>query len=338
MNIERYEHLTLSERQVIYKMLGKGKKEQEISKDLNRPRSTINRELKRNRPRRELRRHLSSLELAQVAHQLALKRRSDSKRGERNPLKLVLVRDYIIECLEKGRYSPEDISMKIDIELGIDISGKTIRRWIFSRATELRQYLACKGKKRKNRATPSKRQFSDGTSKRSIHEREEVVTKRERVGDYEADLIVCRQSRVCILSVRERKTRKCWLRLLPNRESETVRSALIGIFANIPATLRHTCTFDNGSEFAKAYEVEKLLNLKSYWCDAYCSWQKGSVEEQNKEVRRHVPKGSDLSKVTVNKLHLVEFYMNDKPRTCLNGQSSEELWQSALAEARKSVH
>ena len=338
MKNENYEHLKLEERQIIYKMHGEGKTEQEISKEVRRAKSTISRELKRNQSNRALRRHLTALELAYIAHQKAILRRSESKKGERSSIKLALVRDHIVECLKDRKWSPEDISISIKTVLGVSVSAKTIRRWIYSDAKELKTSLTYKGKKRNKRIAPKRKRNSDGSYRRSIHEREEIINDRRRVGDYEADLIVCSQSRVCILSVRERKTRECWLRLLPNSESETVRGGLIGIFANILPTLLHTCTFDNGSEFAKVYEVEKLLGIKSYWCDAYCSWQKGSVEQQNREVRRHFPKTTDLSQITKEQLKLVEFYINDKPRACLNGLSSEELWQSALFKARSLLH
>ena len=333
-----YTHLTREERKIIYVMLCKGETDSEIAKEICRPRSTIWRERHRNKLSRELRKNLDPLQQAKEIHEIAVRRRSDSKRGPRGSIKQVSVRELIVECLEERKYSPETIALKVKAELGVNISGKTIRRWINSNYQSLRQHLALKGKKPRQRLTNKQKQYSDGTIKKSIHDREEEVNNRSRIGDYEADLIVCNQSRVCILSVRERVTREAWLRLLPNSESETVRKGLMGIFANIPSILCCTCTFDNGSEFAKVYEIEKLLSIKAYWCDAYCSWQKGSVEEQNKEVRRHIPKGTDLSTISADYLARIQFYLNDKPRGCLGGFSSEELWQSALAKIRNSMH
>ena len=332
-----YTHLTREERQAIYKMRGEGKKDAEIGKEVGRPRSTIWRELKRNRLSRLLRRNLSPLEQAKEIHEKAIRRRSESKRGTRGSLKQAFVSEFLIECLEARKYSPETISLKIKAEMGENVSGMTIRRWI-SKDRTLKQHLALKGKPPRQHLTPKDKRYKDGTPKSSIHKRGEEVDDRTRIGDYEADLIVCNQSRVCILSVRERVTRHCWLRLLPNSESETVRKGLMGIFANIPSIISCTCTFDNGSEFAKVYEIEKLLGIKAYWCDAYCSWQKGSVEEQNKEVRRYIPKGTNLSTISAEYLARVAFFINDKPRKCLGGFSSEELWQSALSIIRNSMH
>lgn len=335
---KEYEHLRLEDRQIIYTMYDKKKTTREIGAEIGRSASTISRELNRNQFNRAQRRQLSPLALASIAHQKALIRRSDSKRIKKTPLKLAASRQYIIECMKDRKYSPETVEIKIEQDIGFKLSGKTIRRWICDEATELKPHLVQKGKKRRKRVTFKKRRFSNGMPKPSIHERELEANERSRIGDYEADLIVCNQSKVCILSVRERRTRKCWLRLLPNRLSETVRAGLVEVFANIPSILRKTCTFDNGSEFEKVYEVERLLGIKSYWCDAYCSWQKGSVEEQNKEVRVYIPKKTDLSTITTARLHQIEFYLNDKPRICLKKHSAEEFWQHAIVAARRSMN
>ena len=151
-------------------------------------------------------------------------------------------------------------------------------------------------------------------------------------------MVVCKQSSVAILSVRERKTRKAWLRILPNAQAETTRKALVGIFANIPPQLRHTCTFDNGSEFAKVHELERLLNVETYFCDAYSSWQKGSVEQQNKEIRRYLPKGTDLSTLTPERLQEIESFLNHKPRPLLDKKSAEQVWVLALGSTRHLLH
>jgi putative uncharacterized protein (fragment) len=35
-----------------------------------------------------------------------------------------------------------------------------------------------------------------------------------------------------------------------------------------------------------------------FFTDAYCSWQKGTVENTNKFVRKYIPKGTDISRIT----------------------------------------
>ena len=69
--------------------------------------------------------------------------------------------------------------------------------------------------------------------------------------DFEIDLIVCSESNDCILSIRERLSRKIWLRKLENRKAETVRKALFEVFRDIPPPLALTATYDRGKEFCR---------------------------------------------------------------------------------------
>ena len=333
------ENLTLEERQIIYKMRGRGLSMQKVGEIVGRHKSTISRELRRNQRRGVAGYLLSSYEEAKAAHDKALRRRSESKKVRRGPLKLAAVREFIEESLKVRKYSPENIALELEqSDLSVKVCARTIRRWMLKDAPELRVHLARKGKKPRNRLTIKKALFKDGTPKRSIHKRSKEINDRLRAGDYEGDLVVCKQSTVAILSVRERKTRKAWLRLLPNAQAETTRKALVGIFANIPPQLRLTCTFDNGSEFAKVHELERLLNVEAYFCDAYCSWQKGSVEQQNKEIRHYVPKGTDLSTLTPERLKEIESFLNHKPRPLLGKSSAEQTWVLALENVKHLLH
>ena len=54
-------------------------------------------------------------------------------------------------------------------------------------------------------------------------------------------------------------------------------------------------TPDNGSEFAG---LEKVLQIPVYYTHPYSSWEKGSVERFNGLIRRFIPKGSDVSKIS----------------------------------------
>lgn len=332
-------HLTLEERQQIYKMRSRGESMQKIGVAIGRDKSVISRELRRNTTITGFKLLQTPYEEAKAAHDKALRRRSDCKRGRRGPLKLAAVRSHVEKSLAENKYSPEAIAADLKrSDQGVTISGMTLRRWLITDAPELRQYLALKGKKRRNRLTPKKKLFGDGSQKRSIHNRPKDVSDRARVGDFEADLVVCSQSNTAILSIRERSTRHAWLRLLPNRTAEATRKAIVGVFANIPPQLRLTCTFDNGSEFAKVHEVERLLGIEQYFCDAYSAWQKGSVEQQNKEIRLYIPKGTDLSKVSEERLREIEKLLNNKPRPCLKNDTAAQSWCLALEQNRHLLH
>jgi IS30 family transposase len=269
-------------------------------------------------------------EKAKWAHDKAREARSESRRGKRDSLKLVAVRDRIVILLKEARYSPEDIANVLSkSDLGVKVCGKTIRRWILKRAPELRKHLPQRGKKRRNHLTPGKkRQKPTGAPEKiNISERPGIVLRKDRVGDLEGDMIVCKQSTTAILSILDRKTRRKWYRKVANLKTETVMKALILLLLEIPPTRRHTITFDNGSEFADWKKLERLFGLSVYFCDSYSAWQKGAVENSNMLFRRFVPKGTDLSLLSDEQVARIEQLLNDKPMDCLGHLSANDVWQ-----------
>lgn len=332
-------HLSLEERQIIYVMQADGAQDSEIGKKIGRDRSVVWRELKRNVAPVYVRGRISPLEKAKLAHEKAKQRQRDSKKGKRGALKLVGIRDRVEKLLSTG-YSPEVIAYILsNSDLGISISGKTIRRWLTKEVPELRKHLPSRGKKRKHRLTKRKNKARKGASKkRSIHKRTEDINNRKSFGHYEVDAIVCKQSRFSIISIRERKSRKRWYIKVPNLKAETVRRVLVRFFGAIPPLLRISCTYDNGSEFAEFDSLEKFLGVIAYFCDAYCAWQKGAVENQNKEFRYFVPKGTDLSKISEQEIKRIETTLNNKPMQCLEGLSAEQAWFLACRKAQCLLH
>lgn len=333
-------HLSLSERQILYSMLASGEGFSKISKALRRNRSTLRREYKRNSGSVYLWSRLRPLEQAKHAHDKALQRRSDSKRGKKGPLKLAAIRLRIESLLGKYKYTPEEIA--IILGQGDDpakVSAKTIRRWITKEAKELQQHLAFRGKKRRNQLSPRKRQKrKQAATKRNISERPKEANKRQEGGHKEYDFITCSQSTASILVGVDRKIRRCWLRKVKNREAETTRSALMGIESNLCPPLRKTATFDNDSGFQKVCEVENMLDVKSYFCDPYCSWQKGSVEHLNRRIRRFIPKGTDLSTITQEQLDEIEKILNARPMECLDKLSPDQCWAMEIEKAKMMLH
>ena len=86
---------------------------------------------------------------------------------------------------------------------------------------------------------------------------------------------------------------------------------------------------DNGKE---NFDHRKLndLGIKTYFCDPYCSWQKGSNENHNGILRRYIPKKTDLTKVTQLELDFILEEINDRPRKCLNYETSKEAFLREL--------
>jgi IS30 family transposase len=239
-----------------------------------------------------------------------------------------------VYLLGEGHYSPESIADELSQgDLGVKLSGRTIRRWLLTDAPGLRQHLPHRGKPRRNHLTPRKRHrnHNGAPEKRSIHERPDVVERRERAGDLEGDMIVCRKSTSAVLSVIDRKTRRRWYRKVANLKAETVLQSLTRLLLEIPPTQRHTITFDRGGEFAEWKTLEQLFGILVYFCDPYCAWQKGSVERSNKEFRRFVPKGTDLALVSEQNIARIEAVLNAKPMRCLEKFCATQAWRTEQA-------
>lgn len=86
-----------------------------------------------------------------------------------------------------------------------------------------------------------------------------------------------------------------------------------------------TITTDNDLLMQKHKELEKILNVKIYFCDPYSSWQKGTVENANKNIRKYIPKGSDISKYSKYRIKKIEDKLNNRIMECLNFSTPYEV-------------
>jgi len=86
-----------------------------------------------------------------------------------------------------------------------------------------------------------------------------------------------------------------------------------------------TITTDNDILLQRHKELEALLNVKIYFCDPYSSWQKGTVENSNKYVRRDIPKGSNMSKCSSRFIKSIEEKLNRRPLKCLSYKTPKEV-------------
>ena len=100
-------------------------------------------------------------------------------------------------------------------------------------------------------------------------------------------------------------------------------------FGQVPKTLRHTLTLDNGKEFARFRDIEKGTGLAIYFADPYSAWQRGTNENTNGLLRRYFPKGSDFRNVTEKTLASVVKKLNHRPRKCLGYRTPHEVFQEA---------
>ena len=143
--------------------------------------------------------------------------------------------------------------------------------------------------------------------------------------------MLSRKSRYCILGMVERKTGYTQLVKLDSKTALEVHRGLIGRFAGLPDFLIKTITYDNGTENAMHMETNKVLNMESYFCHPYSSWEKGSVENIFGLLRQYLPKGCDLNKISHEELKRIENQLNNRPRKRLGYKTPAELFYSIVA-------
>jgi IS30 family transposase len=114
------------------------------------------------------------------------------------------------------------------------------------------------------------------------------------------------------------------LHLPANHGAEQVRDAMITTMQNLPAALRRSLTWDQGSELARHAEITFALDMPIYFCDPHSPWQRGSNENTNGLLRQYFPKGTDLSRHSKTHLDLVAAELNARPRKTLGWDTPAE--------------
>jgi IS30 family transposase len=141
-----------------------------------------------------------------------------------------------------------------------------------------------------------------------------------------------------LLVLTERLTRNEIKLPLADGTTESVVRALDMLERRYGTTFRKifkTITVDNGSEFADCAGMERSISggqrTKLYYCHPYSSWERGSNENQNKLIRRWIPKGTPIENYSDENLRRIETWLNDYPRAIFGGLSAGDLFEKHVA-------
>jgi transposase, IS30 family len=319
-----YEHLSLEERCSIAQRHAAGQSNQEIAAALGRSASTIYRELKRN----------SGSKVGykpSYAHEQAKARRWQGSRLARQPD----LRAYVLDRLAMG-WSPAQVAGRLALEdNGMRISHESIYRFIYAQKRRTddgawRHYLPRAKSKRGLRARPSASPVDTIKNRVSIDERPRAAKNRKQPGHWEADLMLFRTYGQAVVVAHERKSRFTIFLPQPDKASKTTRDTLEGFFANIPADLRKTITFDNGTEFALHGDLAKNQGFKTFFCDPHAPWQKGGIENSIGRMRRMLPTKTDLNTLKPEDFLNRAAAYNHTPRKCLDFKTPAEALSKML--------
>jgi len=318
--------LSLEERVVIADMLQARCSMRKIAEKLGRSPSTISREIARNGyPRdREYRPY--------AAEHKAIARRARPRAGKIAACPRLRA---AIQTMLDDRLSPEQIAARLRRDHPDDpeyrVSHETIYQALYLQGRgELRRELA--GALRTGRAVRRPRNRPHPTRRSGlpkpllmISERPAEVEDRAVPGHWEGDLILGPYARSAIGTLVERATRYVMLVHLPHdHTAETVRDGLIHTIATLPAHLRRSLTWDQGTEMARHREFTLATDMQVYFCDPHSPWQRGSNENTNGLLRQYFPKGTDLAAHTPEDLAAVAAQLNRRPRKTLDWDTPAE--------------
>jgi len=321
----KYKHLSCEERDKIAVLRARGCSYGSIARAIDRDKTTVFRELNRNKS------PVYNVYLSHVADRRAEDRKSGS--GKRPRLKNRIIRRYVIAKLKLG-WSPEQISGTIcKKHPDRSISYEAIYQYIYDKETRKRVNLAVY----LPRAHKKRKFFGQGHHHKnklhiprrvSIDKRPKHIAKRTQAGHWEADTVTSRQSKKALAVSIERKSRMIHIDKLIAKKSRRLVKAITGHLNRYPKELRRTITYDNGSENVEHEKINKMLGTKSYFCNPFHSWEKGSVENAIGLVRRFLPKKTDFAIITHDQVRKIEKLLNNRPRKCLNYQTPREVMKS----------
>lgn len=172
------------------------------------------------------------------------------------------------------------------------------------------------------------------SDRKFIEKRPSIVEKRGRVGDCEGDFIVSgRSGKGHLLVIVDRKIRVTFIRLITVVTVDAVHAAFLDIQKDFPEM--KSLTLDNDILFQMHKTLESLLGVPIYFCHPYHSWEKGSVENTNKYIRKYIPKGSDLSKYSVTDITFIEERCNGRFMEVLEFRTPTERLKESRLRSKK---
>jgi transposase, IS30 family len=320
----RYDQLSLEDRCSIASLRGQGRSIRQIAAALGRSPSTVSRELKRNAAE-------AASYRPSYAQERTRARRWKGSRLERDEG----LREDVLSCLRKG-WSPEQACGFLARRHGrAVISPESIYRFIHAQIARTkdyrwRHYLPRRKSKRGWRGRRGGSSVLHIEARVPIAQRPPAAANRSVAGHWEADLMMFAKYGQAILTLHERSSRLLIAAKPADKSASPIARMIADLLAPLPHALRQTITFDNGTEFARHYELHRC-DIATFFCDPYAPWQKGGIENAIGRMRRAIPRKIDLSRLTPNRLAACLQAYNNTPRKCLDWHTPAEVfWRQVL--------
>ena len=324
-----YSQLSFDERVELFGLLEGGHSYASAARIMGRHRSTISREVARNggaRARRKGR-----------YHPIDADRRASYRRYRDKRFKLArqpALRDHVRHRLAMG-WSPAQIAGRLTQEEGAPaISHESIYRYIYHRSSDIyKDYwhrLLPQRKHRRGKIVRGQpKQVLHLKNRVSIKDRPALVTDRSAPGHWEADMMLFAKYGQNMLISCERMSRYVFIDPLVDRTADRVAGAIRARLLPLPAELRRSVTFDNGTEFAQHTQLNDC-GIDTYFCDIRAPWQKGTVENTIGRLRRWLPRKTDVDRLPPSIISEIAQRMNNTPRKCLGYKTPAEVYDHLI--------
>ena len=318
---QNYRQLTEGERNQFYALRQAKMPMIEIAHQLGRSRTTLYNELNRNQGGRGYR--------PRQAQRFAEKRRAEKVQ----PLKMHSEVIAYIESKLQWQWAPEQIArtMKTDPDgPGLAVSHETIYRYVGEdkRAGGTLYRHLRHGLKKRRKRQGGKDLRGKIRNRVDINQRPVVVETRQRLGDWEADLVCGTGTSGYLVTLVERVSRRVLIGFTRTKTASEVTSDILRVLKD---EVVETLTFDNGKEFAGHERIAAELNCQCYFAKPYHSWERGLNENTNGLIRQYFPKKMSFARITTDQIALVQHRLNTRPRKCLGFKTPDRVYFSLAA-------
>lgn len=320
-----YTHLTQDERYQIAILAKAGHDRSDIARVMNRHKSTIGREMKRNRGERGYR--------PKQAHAFSQARMRACENGPRVAIETWAVVDTKLA----ETWSPEQICGYLKVNGEPAVSHESIYQRIYAdkrAGGTLHRTLRCQKVRRKRYGGRQRRGMIPNQV--SIDLRPALVAERARFGDWEADLVIGAGQKQALVTINERTSRYSLIAHVSFKTAQAVSDTLISLLTPFAACV-HTLTTDNGKEFAQHERIAKELNAGFYFAHPYASWERGANENMNGLIRQFFPKKMQFQSITKKDTEFAMHRLNHRPRKCLGFKTPHEVFMQQLHSRHNAV-
>ena len=317
-----YNRVTEEERTFIYRWSQEGEGVSEMSRRLRRARSSISRELVRNRGKKGYRPKQGHWKATERARRPGPRRFTEEVRLD-------------AESRLKDGWTPDIIGQRARLEGRAWVCKETIYKHIYADAKAggtLWKHLP-RARRKRHRRCPKQEGRGRGRipNQRRIDTRPADVETRTTVGHWEGDLINGAHKTGNLVTLVERLTRFTLTGRTDSKEADEVTQRICAQLGTLPHAVRLSLTLDNGKEFARHEEIALITNMDVFFAKPYHSWERGTNENTNGLIRRLHPKKSSFAGIGEAELRRIDTYLNDRPRKCLGWMTPREKMAAFLA-------